>query len=232
MAPQVGAHHLQRDQAGSGKLLGGVPGVGPAKVGILGAGVSGMSAASITVGMQAEVVVFDKNISRLRQVDAIYQGRCRTVASSAYEIERHVLTADMVIGAVLIPGAKAPKLVTHRLVERMRPGAVLVDISIDQGGCFEDSHPTTHAAPTFRVHDTMFYCVADMPGAVPQTSTYALSNATLPYAINLANFGWRDALLSRPGLTLGLNTHDGELCCQPVGDAHGLSARKPAEFLN
>src|SRR5215469_7101644 len=182
MAPQAGAHHLQRDSGGRGVLMGGVSGVYAAKVVVLGAGVSGMNAAAIALGMQAEVLLVDKNVARLRQADAIYQGHCQTVASNAYEIERACIDADLVIGAVLVPGAKAPKLVSNELVSRMLPGSVLVDISIDQGGCFEDSHPTTHAEPTYKVHNSVFYCVANMPGAVPHTSTYALTNVTLPYA--------------------------------------------------
>ena len=165
---------------------------------MIGAGVSGMNAAAIALGMQAEVLLLDRNIARLRQADAIYQGHMQTVASNAYEIERAVLDADLVIGAVLVPGAKAPTLVSNELVSRMKPGSVLVDISIDQGGCFEDSHPTTHAEPTYKVHESVFYCVANMPGAVPHTSTYALTNVTLPYAVELANKGWRQALARRP----------------------------------
>src|ERR1700722_12870672 len=187
MAPQVGAHHLQRDGGGRGVLMGGVSGVYAAKVVVLGAGVSGMNAAAIALGMQAEVLLLDRNIARLRQADAIYQGHLQTVASNAYEIERAVLDADLVIGAVLVPGAKAPKLISNELVSRMRPGSVLVDIAIDQGGCFEDSHPTTHAAPTYLVHESLFYCVANMSGAVPHTSSYALTNVTLPYALEIAN---------------------------------------------
>src|SRR5580698_11127256 len=194
MAPQVGAHTLQRDGGGRGVLMGGVSGVYAAKVVVLGAGVSGMNAAAIALGMQAEVLLVDKNVARLRSADAIYQGHCQTVASNAYEVQRAVLDADLVIGAVLVAGAKAPKLVSNELVSRMKPGSVLVDISIDQGGCFEDSHPTTHANPTYAVHNSVFYCVANMPGAVPHTSTYALTNVTLPYVLELANLGWRDAL--------------------------------------
>src|SRR5580692_4821880 len=193
MAPQVGAHHLQRDGGGRGVLMGGVPGVYAAKVVVIGAGVSGMSAAAIALGMQAEVLLLDRNVARLRQADAIYQGHLQTVASNTYEVERAVLDADLVIGAVLIPGAKAPKLITDELVARMKPGSVLVDIAIDQGGCFEDSHPTTHADPTYKVHESVFYCVANMPGAVANTSTFALTNVTVPYAVELANKGWRDA---------------------------------------
>src|SRR6202012_679268 len=150
--------------------------------------------AAIALGMQAEVIVLDRNVDTLRAADRIYQGHCQTVASNAYEIERAVLDADLVIGAVLVPGAKAPMLISNELVARMKRGSVLVDIAIDQGGCFEDSHPTTHADPTYRVHDSVFYCVANMPGAVPHTSTYALTNVTLPYAVELANRGWQAAM--------------------------------------
>jgi alanine dehydrogenase len=232
MAPQCGAHHLQRDGGGRGVLMGGVSGVYAAKVVVLGAGVSGMSAAAIALGMQAEVLLVDKNVARLRQADAIYQGHCQTVASNAYEIERAVIDADLVIGAVLVPGAKAPKLISNDLVSRMKSGSVLVDISIDQGGCFEDSHPTTHADPTYRVHDSVFYCVANMPGAVPYTSTYALTNVTLPYAVEIANQGWRAALGADPAFALGLNTHDGVLTCPPVAEAHGLPSTSVSEVLS
>jgi alanine dehydrogenase len=222
MAPQVGAHHLQRDGGGRGVLMGGVSGVYAAKVVVLGAGVSGMNAAAIALGMQAEVLLVDKNVARLRSADAIYQGHCQTVASNAYEIERAVIDADLVIGAVLVPGAKAPTLVSNELVSRMKSGSVLVDISIDQGGCFEDSRPTTHADPTYPVHGSVFYCVANMPGAVPYTSTYALTNVTLPYVLEIANLGWRQALRADPALAGGLHTHEGALTCQPVAEAHGL----------
>jgi alanine dehydrogenase len=222
MAPQVGAHHLQRDGGGRGVLMGGVSGVYAAKVVVLGAGVSGMNAAAIALGMQAEVLLVDKNVAKLRTADAIYQGHCQTVTSNAYEIERAVIDADLVIGAVLVPGAKAPELVSNELVARMKPGSVLVDISIDQGGCFADSRPTTHAEPTYRVHESIFYCVANMPGAVPHTSTYALTNVTLPYAVEIANRGWRDALRADLSLAQGLNTHDGALTCAPVAEAHNL----------
>jgi alanine dehydrogenase len=232
MAPQVGAHHLQRDGGGRGVLMGGVSGVYAAKVVVLGAGVSGMSAAAIALGMQSEVLLIDKNVARLRQADAIYQGHCQTVASNAYEIERAVLDADLVIGAVLVAGAKAPKLVSNDLVAQMKPGSVLVDISIDQGGCFEDSHPTTHADPTYLVHESLFYCVANMPGAVPHTSTYALTNVTLPYVLEIASRGWRDALAADPALRQGLNTHEGMLTCPPVAEAHGLPWTAPSEVLN
>jgi alanine dehydrogenase len=232
MAPQVGAHHLQSDGGGRGVLMGGVSGVYAAKTVVLGAGVSGMSAAVIALGMQSEVLLVDKNVARLRQADAIYQGHCQTVASNTYEIERAVIDADLVIGAVLVPGARAPKLVTDELVSRMKPGSVLVDIAIDQGGCFEGSRPTTHADPTYRVHNSLFYCVANMPGAVPHTSTYALTNVTLPYTVELANRGWRDALRADPSFAGGLNTHAGLVTCLPVAEAHGLSYKPLAEVLS
>jgi alanine dehydrogenase len=231
LAPQVGAYHLMRQGGGRGTLMGGVSGVYAAKVVVIGAGVSGMNAAAIALGMQAEVLLLDRNIDKLREADRIYQGHLQTVASNAYEVERAVLDADLVIGAVLVPGAKAPTLISNELVSRMRPGSVLVDIAIDQGGCFEDSRPTTHAEPTFRVHNSVFYCVANMPGAVPNTSTYALTNVTLPYALSLANRGWREALKADPALALGLNTHDGMITNAPVAQAHGLEHRELADVL-
>jgi alanine dehydrogenase len=231
MAPQVGAAALQRTNGGRGVLLGGVSGVGAAKVVVLGGGVSGLNAAAIATGMQAEVILMDKNVARLREVDRIYRGHMQTLASNAFEIERQLLDADLVIGAVLVPGAKAPMLVSNDLVRRMKPGSVLVDISIDQGGCFEDSHPTTHAEPTYRVHDSVFYCVANMPGAVPHTSTYALTNVTLPYVVELAQNGWRLACQADSALALGLNVHDGEIVYEPVARAHGLPHRPLAELL-
>jgi alanine dehydrogenase len=231
MAPQAGAHHLQADGGGRGVLMGGVSGVYAAKVVVLGAGVSGMNAAAIALGMQAEVLIFDRNIAKLRDADRIYQGHLQTVASNAYEIERAVLDADLVIGAVLVPGAKAPNLVSNDLVSRMKPGSVLVDIAIDQGGCFEDSHPTTHADPVYKVHDSLFYCVANMPGAVPHTSTFALTNVTLPYALEIADLGWRAALTRDHGLALGLNTHEGQLTYASVAEAHGLASVDVAAVL-
>jgi alanine dehydrogenase len=231
LAPLVGAYHLMRQGGGRGTLMSGVSGAYAAKVVVLGAGVSGMNAAAIALGMQAEVLLLDLNIDKLREADRIYQGHLQTVASNAYEIERAVLDADLVIGAVLVPGAKAPTLISNELVSRMRSGSVLVDIAIDQGGCFEDSRPTTHAEPTFRVHNSVFYCVANMPGAVPNTSTYALTNVTLPYALSLANRGWREALKADPALALGLNTHDGMIINGPVAQAHGLHHRELADVL-
>ena len=231
LAPQVGAYHLMRQGGGRGTLMSGVSGVYAAKVVVIGAGVSGMNAAAIALGMQAEVLLLDRNIEQLREADRIYQGHLQTIASNAYEIERAVLDADLVIGAVLVPGAKAPTLISNELVSRMRTGSVLVDIAIDQGGCFEDSRPTTHAEPTFRVHNSVFYCVANMPGAVPNTSTYALTNVTLPYAVSLANSGWREALQADPALALGLNTYDGTITNGPVAQAHGLEHQELADVL-
>jgi len=232
MAPQVGAATLQRENGGRGVLLGGVSGVYAGKVVVLGAGVSGMNAAAIALGMQAEVLLLDINVARLRQVDLVYQGHMQTVTSNAYEVERAVLDADLVIGAVLVPGAKAPTLVSDEIVATMKPGSVLVDIAIDQGGCFEHSRPTTHADPTFAVHDTLYYCVANMPGAVPNTSTHALTNVTLPYTVALANHGWREALRRDDALALGLNTHAGEVVYTPVAEAHGMTARALGEVLD
>src|SRR2546429_5684553 len=224
LAPQVGAYHLMRSGGGRGVLMGGVSGVYAAKVVVIGAGVSGTNAAAIALGMQAEVLLLDRNINKLRHSDAIYQGHLQTVASNAYEIERAVIDADLVIGAVLVPGAKAPKLVSNELVSRMKAGSVLVDIAIDQGGCFEDSRPTTHDKPVYQVHNSVFYCVANMPGAVPNTSTYALTNATLPYIVELANRGWREALRRDAALVKGLNTHEGQVVYGPVAEAHGLES--------
>ena len=231
LAPQVGAATLMAAQGGRGVLMGGVSGVQAAKVVVIGAGVSGMNAAAIALGMQAEVLLLDRNVAKLRVADAIYQGHCQTICSNAYEVEKAIADADLVIGAVLVPGAKAPTLVTNEQVSRMKPGSVLVDISIDQGGCFEDSHATTHADPTYRVHNSVFYCVANMPGAVPHTSTYALTNVTLPYAVELANHGWRKALQADPALALGLNTHDGAVIYGPVAEAHGFVSVSLDEVL-
>ncbi|MBE3015320.1 alanine dehydrogenase [Microbispora sp. NEAU-D428] len=224
LAPQVGAYHLMRQGGGRGVLMSGVPGTYPAKVAVIGAGVSGMNAAAVAVGMRAQVLLLDRDVDRLRHADLVFRGGCQTVASNAYEVERAVVDADLVIGAVLVPGAKAPTLVSNDLVSRMKPGSVLVDISIDQGGCFEDSRPTTHADPVYRVHGSVFYCVANMPGAVPHTSTYALTNVTLPYALAIADLGWREALTADPALALGLSTHEGHLTSRPVAEAHGLEA--------
>ncbi|GAA1195781.1 alanine dehydrogenase [Pseudonocardia alaniniphila] len=222
LAPQVGAE-AQRAGQGGGMLLGGVPGVAPAHVVVIGGGVSGTAAIEIALGLRAEVTVLDRNLARLRELDRVFGGRVRTIASGALEIERAVLDADLVIGAVLVAGAKAPKLVSNTLVSLMKAGAVLVDIAIDQGGCFEDSRPTTHEDPTYQVHDTVFYCVANMPGSVPRTSTLALTNATLPYVLALANAGWQDALRRDAHLANGLNTWRGHVTHGPVAQAHGMA---------
>lgn len=231
LATQVGAYHLMRTEGGRGLLLGGVPGVDAAKVVILGAGVVGKHAAEIAVGMRADVTVLDLSMARLREVDAAFGGRVRTLASSTWTLEREVVDADLVVGAVLVPGARAPRLVPNDLVARMHAGAVLVDVAVDQGGCFEDTRPTTHDDPTFAVHDTVFYCVANMPGAVPVTSTRALTNVTLPYVSALADRGWRDALAADPALALGLTTHDGALLVDAVAQAHGYTAQDLATVV-
>jgi alanine dehydrogenase len=222
LAAQVGAYSLMKPSGGRGVLPGGVPGVHPARVVVIGGGVAGVNAATVAVGMGADVEVLDTSVERLRQLDHEFHGRLRTVTSNKFAVEQAVREADLVIGAVLVPGAKAPKLVDNTTVAAMRPGSVLVDIAIDQGGCFEDSRPTTHDDPTYLVHESVFYCVANMPGAVPRTSTYALTNVTLPYATAIADHGWRSALAADHALELGLNTHDGALTIDAVGAAHGL----------
>ncbi|GHJ38589.1 alanine dehydrogenase [Streptomyces sp. TS71-3] len=231
LAPQVGAYHLMRPGGGRGVLPGGVPGVLAGRAVVIGGGVSGWNAAQIAVGMGFHVTLLDKDIHKLKEADRIFGTRIQTVVSNALELEKACLAADLVIGAVLIPGAKAPKLVSNELVSRMKPGSVLVDIAIDQGGCFEDSRPTTHADPTFPVHESLLYCVANMPGAVPNTSTYALTNATLPYVVELANNGWAEALRRNPALARGLNTHEGEVVHKEVAEAHGLAHVELAELL-
>jgi len=222
MSIQVGAAALEASKGGAGVLLGGVPGVRPGKVVVIGGGVVGIAAATIAHGMRADVTVMDLDLKRLGQIDQIFAGNVKTLASSSYEIEKEVIGADLVIGAVLVHGAKAPKLVSNALVKKMKPGAVLVDVAIDQGGCFEDSKPTTHQDPTYKVHDVIFYCVANMPGAVPATSTYALANATIGYGISLANKGWQRAIADDAGLALGLNVHEGKIVYAAVAKAHNL----------
>jgi alanine dehydrogenase len=211
LSVMVGSYHLMGSQGGRGVLLGGVPGVRPAKVAVIGGGMAGENAVQQAVAAGADVTVLDLSIPRLRHIDEVFAGRVKTVVSNAYEIERAVLEADLVIGAVLVPGAAAPKLVSHELVLRMKPGSVLVDIAIDQGGCFEDSRPTTHDDPTYPVGDAIFYCVANMPGAVSATSTAALTNATLPYVVQLANLGWREAVARNAALVPAVSTVDGHL---------------------
>ncbi|MHA6763704.1 alanine dehydrogenase [Streptacidiphilus sp. PAMC 29251] len=231
LAPQVGSYHLMRPAGGRGTLPGGVPGTHAAKCVVIGGGVSGWHAATIAIGMGYDVTLLDRDVSKLREADKIFGNRIKAIASNAFELEKAVLEADLVIGAVLIPGAKAPKLVTNELVSRMKPGSVLVDIAIDQGGCFEDSRATTHAEPTFPVHNSVFYCVANMPGAVPNTSTYALTNVTLPYIVELANHGWKEACARDAALAKGLNAHEGQLTYGPVAEAHGLHAAELADVL-
>lgn len=232
LAPIVGANAMLRPNGGPGLLVPGVPGVDPANIVVLGGGVAGTNSVAMAVGLGAEVTVLDTNLQRLRELDALYSGRIRTIASNGFEIERAAMQADLLIGSVLIPGAKAPKLISNDLVSRMKPGSVLVDIAVDQGGCFADSRPTTHAEPTFSVHNSIFYCVANMPGAVPSTSTNALTNATMPYVRAIANLGWKAALRSDPALALGLNTHAGAITNEPVGTAHGLGSVSLASVLD
>jgi alanine dehydrogenase len=231
LAPQVGAHALLRAQGGRGVLLGGVSGVAPAEVVVLGAGVAGSNAVAIAAGMWAHVTVLDTNLDKLRALDRLYRGRVTTVAANAFEVERAVLGADLVVGAVLLPGARAPRLVSNETVATMKSGSVLVDVSVDQGGCFEDSRPTTHDQPTYPVHDSLFYCVANMPGAVPHTSTYALTNVTLPYAVAMADRGWRAAMRSDAALAGGLNATAGRLTNAAVGAAHGLDSEDVSAVL-
>jgi alanine dehydrogenase len=231
MAPQIGAHFLERRQGGRGILLGGAPGVRPARVVVLGAGNVGWNAAWIAQGMEAEVLLLDKNLDRLRWVDQIHKGRIQTLASNRAAVARAVRDADLVIGAVLLPGGRAPVLVTDDMVATMRPGAVIIDCAIDQGGTIEGIHETTHSDPVFVRHDVLHYAVGNVPGAVPNTSTYALTNVTLPYASSLANRGWREALKADPALALGLNTHDGMITNAPVAQAHGLEHRELADVL-
>lgn len=222
LATQVGADALLKAKGGRGVLLAGIPGVAAADVVVIGGGVAGTSAARIAAGMGARVTILDQNLNRLRQIDSIFGGRIQTLAASKHAVEESCRNADLVVGAVLVPGAKAPKIVSNELVKQMRPGSVLVDISIDQGGCFEDSRPTTHAEPTYQVHDSIFYCVANMPGAVPRTSTFGLTNATLPYVLKIANHGWEAALAMDAGLAAGLHTHEGKMFNRQVAETFSL----------
>ncbi len=231
MSVQVGAHCLEKEPGGSGMLLGGVPGVAAAKVVILGGGVSGTHAARMAMGMEAHVTVIDKSLDRLKELDQQFGAKLNTIYATVDAIESHVIGADLVIGAVLVPGAAAPKLVNRAMLKKMRPGSVLVDISIDQGGCFETSHPTTHADPTYVVDGIVHYCVANMPGAVARTSTFALNNATLPFAVALADGGWRRALADDKHLRAGLNIHDGRCTYKAVADALKLKYTPAEEAL-
>ncbi|GMA40778.1 alanine dehydrogenase [Mobilicoccus caccae] len=231
LAPQVGAYSLMKAQGGRGVLMGNIGGVAPAKVAVIGGGVTGQNAAAIAMGMGADVTILDTSIDKLRQIGWRWKGAVKTLFSSKLALAEVVADSDMVIGSVLIPGAKAPKLVTNDMVATMKPGSVLVDIAIDQGGCFEDSHATTHDDPTFPVHNSVFYCVANMPGAVPHTSTYALTNATLPYTVRLADLGWRAALAADPVLEPGLNTHAGKVTYKAVAEAFGMDYTPTSEVL-
>jgi alanine dehydrogenase len=232
MAPHCGATNLERPKGGRGVLMGGASGVAPARVVVLGAGMAGTNAAWIAAGMEAEVAIVDKNVERLRFVDQIWRGRIQTVMSSGLAVEQLITGADLVIGAVLVPGAKAPHLVTEAMVAEMLPGSVVVDISIDQGGCFETSHMTTHSDPTFVRHDVVHYCVGNMPGAVPRTSTYALTNVTIPYAVEIANRGLDEAIRRDPALALGVNTYDGHVTNDAVARTHGLSFTSLASLVD
>ncbi|MGV1717983.1 alanine dehydrogenase [Vibrio furnissii] len=231
MSIQAGALTLEKSHGGSGLLLGGVPGVAPAKVAIIGGGVVGANVARMAIGLRADVTILDRNIDTLRRLDEEFQGRANVVYSTEDAIEHYVLDADLVIGAVLIPGAAAPKLVTKAHIRRMKPGSAVVDVAIDQGGCFETSHATTHADPTYIVDDVVHYCVANMPGAVARTSTFALNNATLPYIVKLANKGYQAALTSDPGFMKGLNVIHGKVTCKEVAENFNLAYVAPAEAI-
>ncbi|MGB2272394.1 MAG: alanine dehydrogenase [Pseudomonadales bacterium] len=231
MSIQAGAHHLEKAQGGLGSLLGGVPGVAPAKVLVIGGGVVGAQAARMAVGMGADVTILDRSLPRLRQLDEEFLGRLRCIYSTAESIEQYALEADLVIGAVLIPGAAAPKLLSRAIINKMKKGAVVVDVAIDQGGCFETSMATTHEAPTYIVDDVVHYCVANMPGGVARTSTMALTNATLPFALALANKGVKKALLDDPHLLNGLNVHQGTVTYKAVADVLSYDYGNPKELL-
>ncbi|UQN30888.1 alanine dehydrogenase [Brachybacterium kimchii] len=231
LATQVAAYHLIKPLGGSGVLMGGVPGTSEAKVLVIGGGVVGEQAAVMANGLHADVTVMDVNLARLQEIATVHSGAILTRYSTRLDLSEMIRQADVVIGSVLIPGRRAPKLVTDEMVSTMKPGSVLVDVAIDQGGCFEGSHATTHDAPTFRVHDTNFYCVANMPGSVPVTATAALTHATLPYVMRIAGSGWRDALRADAALAKGLNAHAGTLTNTGVGEAHGIDAVEPAVVL-
>jgi alanine dehydrogenase len=231
LAPQMGAHYIERHNGGRGVLMGGAPGVQPAKVVVLGAGNVGWNAAWIAAGMEAEVVLFDKNLDRLRVVDQINKGRIVTLASNRGALERNIADADLVIGAVLVAGGRAPVVVTEDMVRSMKKGAVIVDVAVDQGGCIETIHETTHVEPVYELHGVLHYAVGNMPGAVPHTSTYALTNATLPYQLDVALQGVGDACRRDHSLALGLNTHAGLVTNGPVGEFLGVEAIDPLAAL-
>jgi len=232
MAIQEGAKYLEKNMGGRGILLGGVPGVRPAKVLILGGGVVGTNAAKMAAGMGADVTIADVSLPRLRYLDDVMAANVNTLMSNEYNIRELISSHDLIVGAVLIPGAKAPHLITRDMLKEMRPGTVLVDVAVDQGGCIETCKPTTHEDPTYVIDDVLHYCVANMPGAVPYTSTLALTNATLPYAIQLANKGWKQACIDNRELRLGLNVIDGKICYQGVSDAFGLEYHPVDSFLD
>ena len=231
MSVQVGAHYLEKAQGGAGMLLGGVPGVSPAHVVVIGGGVSGTHAIRMAMGMEAKVTVLDRSLQRLKELDELFNGQILTIYSTMDAIEHYVEKADLVIGAVLVPGAAAPKLVTKEMVKKMRPGSVMVDIAIDQGGCFETSKPTSHENPVYSVDGVTHYCVTNMPGAVPKTSSFALNNATLPFTLALANKGYKQALLDDQHLLDGLNVCEGKITCKAVSDALGQPYTDPKEAL-
>jgi alanine dehydrogenase len=232
MAVQVGAHYLEKMSGGRGILLGGVPGVPAAHVVIIGGGVVGTNAAKMAVGMGAHVTIIDTNLDRLRELDDIFLSKISTLASSAYMIHDAISQADLIIGAVLVPGAAAPRLVTRNMLKDVPNGAVIVDVAVDQGGCIETTHPTTHSNPTYYVEGVLHYCVANMPGAVPRTSTFALTNATLPYALKLANKGFIEAIMSDPGLKAGVNTYAGHVTYEAVARDQELEYTPVDEILN
>ncbi len=231
LAVQAGASCLEKDNGGAGILLGGVPGVDSAHVLIIGGGIVGENAAYIAKGMGAQVTILDNSVPRLRELDNNFAGRVHCVFSNKASIEKYALEADLVIGAVLVAGAAAPKLLTKSIISGMKPGSVVVDVAIDQGGCFETSRPTTHSDPTFVVDGVVHYCVANMPGVVPRTSSFGLNNATLPYVLRLADEGWKQALAADEGFMAGLNVHAGHVCCEAVARAHDLSYTEPTQFL-
>jgi alanine dehydrogenase len=223
MAVQVGAHYLQKPEGGRGVLMGGVPGVLPAKVVIIGGGVVGINSIKMAVGLGANVTVLDKNLERLRYLDDIFGAKIKTLMSNDYNVQESIANADLVVGAVLIPGASAPHLVKRAMLSTMHKGAVIVDVAVDQGGCIETTHPTTHSNPTFYVDDVLHYCVANMPGAVPRTSTFALTNATLPFALKLANRGFKEAIRADKNLKAGVNTYAGHITYEAVAESQGLA---------
>jgi alanine dehydrogenase len=231
MAVQVGAHYLQKPEGGRGVLMGGVPGVLPAKVVIIGGGVVGINSIKMAVGLGANVTVLDKNLDRLRYLDDIFGAQIKTLMSNNYNVQEAIANADLVVGAVLIPGASAPHLVKREMLKTMHKGAVIVDVAVDQGGCIETTHPTTHSNPTYYVDDVLHYCVANMPGAVPRTSTFALTNATLPFAIKLANKGFKDAIAKDKHLKAGVNTYAGHITYEAVAESQGLPYKSIDELI-